>query len=530
MRFSMLPMMMVLIVMLMLTLRANSVSVNNFQLSKGGVNFSVDPRIEVLVVVQYLSGSPRIKAYEPDYVKSIDEWFADYREHPIIRLWPALETNYFAYDLPVSYMLQFDGIPFNNKVNRFPDYLEKMNQQRLKDVFRGKIKEAEFLRELNDFVLQTKFDQFMEANTDLYNEAILSTTATLEGVDVGGTITNWYGLEANSFNFILSPLLGASGYGPCLQNEAGALDVYCVSAPRTSRASLLELMLHEFSHSYINPLVDEFYPEFHKTRKLRKPIAKQMSRMAYNSWWIILVEHYVRGATIRMLLQLEPEYSPENLVRWEAGRGFIYATAVDRDLVQYEQLRQKDGISFRDYMPYLVRSMNDISRLPKNPYDHNGMFNGIIASVYGNNALIIIPHEDADSTVAKFIRPSAEFVVSRTGGRIITDVQALKLKLNKNHLIIYGTPQNNKWLAKHMNIMRFKIEPDKIVADKEYPGRDLRIISVQQNPYNPKLGMLVYASQRPQDMSKSNAVNHGKQEFVVSSSDCNVLGEGFYPR
>ncbi|MDD2332358.1 MAG: DUF4932 domain-containing protein, partial [Candidatus Cloacimonetes bacterium] len=272
--------------------------------NKGGIMFQVDPRIELLAVVQYLSGSNLVCSDETGYSMAIDQWFAGHREHPLIPLWQKLEKRGFTYDAPVAYFLQFESIAFRDKQNKFPSYYGRILTDRMEKVIRKQAEERELLESLRDFASQSRFEEFMSSQADYYQEQIKATAALLPDKDISGTITTWFGSAQNSFNFIVTPLYVTNGYGPCLQNAEGGLDLYCISAGQTDGLSLLTLLVHEFSHSYINPLVEEHYQRLKKARKLYKPIRKQMVAQAYTDWWVTLVEHYVRAATIRIYARL----------------------------------------------------------------------------------------------------------------------------------------------------------------------------------------------------------------------------------
>jgi hypothetical protein len=77
-------------------------------------------------------------------------------------------------------------------------------------------------------------------------------------------------------------------------------------------------------------------------------------------------------------------------------------------------------------------------------------------------------------------------------------------------------------------MLPFSIWPDRIVADSVYKGTDLRIISSMRNPDNPQFGMAVYTAQTSEAMFNSNAVPHGKEDFVISDSKLHVLKSGYY--
>ena len=62
-------------------------------------------------------------------------------------------------------------------------------------------------------------------------------------------------------------------------------------------------MVHEFCHSYCNPLVDKHTAELQDSAiKIYKRVRKAMSQMAYGNWQTMMRESLVRACVIRYLL------------------------------------------------------------------------------------------------------------------------------------------------------------------------------------------------------------------------------------
>ena len=67
--------------------------------TSGKLIIAVDPRIELLAVIQHLVGSDMVQADSEGYAASVDAWFADFRKHPVFERYLALEAEGFCYDL-----------------------------------------------------------------------------------------------------------------------------------------------------------------------------------------------------------------------------------------------------------------------------------------------------------------------------------------------------------------------------------------------------------------------------------------------
>ena len=172
---------------------------------------------------------------------------------------------------------------------------------------------------------------------------------------------DWYGYSKNSYSLVMSPLLGPMGYGPATVAEDGAMDLYCIMGfipPNQYSTALMNLsymFFHEFSHSYVNPLIDLHFDELEKYEYLFEPIRQQMSNQAYTTWWVCLAEHFVRGTEIRIRENYMPDYDPKAAMRREMNRGFIYIEAIYDSVVRYEQSRGERQLVYRDFFPEMVR-------------------------------------------------------------------------------------------------------------------------------------------------------------------------------
>ena len=69
---------------------------------QGLLDITIDPRMELLAVLHYLSGSKMTYPDSEGYAQSIDAWFADFKSHPVLSRLQGLEEHGFSFDLPVS--------------------------------------------------------------------------------------------------------------------------------------------------------------------------------------------------------------------------------------------------------------------------------------------------------------------------------------------------------------------------------------------------------------------------------------------
>lgn len=161
----------------------------------------------------------------------------------------------------------------------------------------------------------------------------------------------------------------------------------------------------------------------------------------------------------------------------------------------------------------------------KNPYVN---FPLSINSNWGFNDssyVVIIPTNEKDKESEKKISKNVHYIFSNY--EIITDTTALKSDLSNKNIIVYGTPKGNLWLDKFIDYLPITIENDKIIADKEYQGSNLRLITIWLNPLNKNKKLLIYTAQQDKDVSGINTVFHGPTQYVIASGK-NILQASYY--
>jgi len=501
----------------------------------GELTITVDPRIELLCVIQWRAGSDMATRDATGYADAIDAWFAPYKQHPAIEHNKRLEEKRFSYDAPVSYFLQNAGVPLENKCYDFVPDMKKMAMKRYKSIA-GRREFSRFTAEVNDFVRQSRFGEFYAQQTPLYRVQVDCADSLLADARIVETIIDWYGYRQSSYSLVLSPLQGGGGYGPSMVNAAGNVDVMCITAldryddPKAFVSTMAIMMYHEFSHSYVNPLVEQYYPRLKKTEGLYVDVLRQQMYSCYTEWKTLLFEHYVRASVLRLLAASPQLYQSVDTIDNQHGQGFLYTRFICEGLEQYEQQRRQTGVTYRDYFPTLVDGLLELARDPRAYLAPFMRFSGPVNGAVLHAKYVIYPDPDENPGVNEYILPTVEFIHNRLGVELVTDTQAMNMNLADCSFLVYGPPQNNKWLAAHLDMLPFHIYPDSIVADSTYTGTNLRIVSCLPNPQNPQLGVAIYTAQTMPAMKGSNNMNHGQEDYVISDAECNVLGRGDYDK
>lgn len=523
------------------------------------LNITVDPRIELLAVVQFLSGygerTGLITRYDFPYKADVSEYFSTYKNHPAVKLFEEMSISGFSFDAPPQAVLHLSNPPELALQVPFTRYLKRRA--------RGEEKLEKFIQELRDFAQKTNFTSFFEAHKGTYSKLVSDTYSKMQGVDFIRTLENYYGMKQKSYNIILAPLFHPGGFGPRIDPEGSSgpvlnfikslqylifnrwsgksYEVYNICGPISvengipsfgTQEGFRQLAWHEFGHSFVNPLSESLKNriKISEYSSLFTPIREKMEKEGYSNWETCVNEHIVRAVTARLTFIHFGKQAGEDELRDQKSRRFVYIEPLCKKLEEYEIRRDKYP-ALADFFPELLDVFKEISKKGEDKELYSFDFSGPINAVSSDkeSIVLILPTQESDKAVQDEIHKYVMKIYERffKGCLVLTDAEALSRDLSKNSLIIYGTARGNIWLAQHLNEFPLRIEPDKIVTDSVYYGTELRFITAWPNPQNPQKGMVIYTAQKAEDIVGINGVFHGGTDYVIAKGT-EILREGNY--
>lgn len=507
-----------------------NIEIKNGQIKENinGLNLIVDKRIEILGIVQLLAESKMVRADNTTYANNLVEYFKPFKDHPVVAQYKKMEQKGFAYDAPVHTMLFLDE---NLKIVKDIDKpLIKRGS--------GKKQIKKFIDLLQDFDKESKFDDFFKNNAELLHKSIqLLIDSSFQHSSAIPTLEDFYGYKQNSYNIILASLFNG-GYGPKMKAENGMYDIYDIqgawekpvnSIPFFGNANTFSyIQWHEFSHSFVNPLVDEHLKEFEKYKSLFDPISKKMSAMAYGQWRICLYEHIVRAITTVLTYHAYGEEKALQELEEEHAKGFIYIDKIYSTILDYSKNNKKE-MNFKEFFPEIL---NVMEYYIKNPVEYNYLpVPNEVYSTSGEFVMIYSTQEIVDSMNVA-IRNYAETINRKffklPDTNFMADTSALKKDLKNYNVICYGSYKGNKWLKTKITDLPFTISDNKIEGNKAYEQDDLILIADWQNPDNPEKTVIIYTAQNPAQVVNINSVMHGSSNWLIADENFNIIDYGNY--
>lgn len=337
--------------------------------TRNAIDVAVDPRVELFSLIFKLAGNPeysrpRVEKYDDD----IEAYFGAQRNHPAVKLAKRLRgTRGISFDAPMSLTSHVSAPPeLKLLVPLDPWPAEIDGRWDARSV-------TDFLAAARQFAVDTQFMKFFDEHRPLYEQSVKRMRAMLEHKSVVPWFEKFFGTHAEiRFHVYLGMMNGGSCYGTKLITPGGARgggeDDYCILGvwktdeqgdPIFTDSEVLPTVVHEFAHSFMNPLVDRHEKELATAGPiLFEPVAEQMQRMAYGQWQTMMRESMVRVTVVRYLAANGGPLAGMKEVAEQASRGFTWTPQLSKLLAEYEQHRDKYP-TFDAFMPRVIDFFND---------------------------------------------------------------------------------------------------------------------------------------------------------------------------
>jgi hypothetical protein len=361
--------------------------------------FSVDRRVELMSTIFLLAGNPEYNRAKGAYALSVKKYFQPYIEHEAVKLAKILRSSYsINYDAPMSLAVRISD---NDKLVPLVDLEDKSS---LLDYRWSDYKlTRQFLDAASAFIADTKFYKMFADNQSVYDSVLDRARGVLsKEASLSAWLNEFYGAEASgSFHIIVRMLADSNNYGPSVTVN-GMLERYCIVAlpvvaiesslapwQKTVRKCVLKLAalvwfgkyadslglklttVHEFGHSYANPLVDSFGSQLESAGKLIcNSVEDQMRQQAYVGWLTVMYESLVRAVTIRYFYTYNDKRLINCIIKHEKSCHFHWMEKLVDLLGEYEAQRDVYP-TLNVFFPRIISFFNDYARTLNNTASTN---------------------------------------------------------------------------------------------------------------------------------------------------------------
>lgn len=331
----------------------------------------VDPRVELMSIIFRLAGNSEynMPVSKSPYADEVEKQFGPFREHPVVQKARELHgSRGISYDAVMNMAVHLtDAVGLKERI--------PLHKPGTGLDSRWTVTEArDFLSKSRSFVKDAKFAEFIEQHREFYAAASARFGEALGTESLKGWFDAYFGRKSPvEFHVIVGLLNGGGCYGPSLKSAGGPTDMYAIIGAWKFdgkglpiwESDIIDTVVHEYCHSYTNPLVEAHLNEMRKAAdKIHRTCAAQMSRQAYGTAETLLYESMVRACTVRYLRVNVGRLAGWKAEKAEAGRGFVWVGDLAKLLEQYEKDR-KTYPNLEAFMPKVVDFFNQYAaKLP----------------------------------------------------------------------------------------------------------------------------------------------------------------------
>ncbi|MDH3216024.1 MAG: DUF4932 domain-containing protein [Candidatus Krumholzibacteria bacterium] len=321
----------------------------------------IDPTVELMTIVFRLAGNWEYQQMRfPEYGAAIDSHFVAYRNHPAIDYARHMQQERgISFNAPITLAVHLDAEHLDPRV---PLDLQPTG---LDDRWMP-AEATEFLARLQRFRDDSGFTSFFASHSRTYDVA----AKRLESVLDRGFDQEWFRsyfgeLPQADFQVIAGIGLGGMNFGTRVLFPDGSMVVHAVigvanvddeGAPVFGNTAVSKVV-HEFSHSFVNPVVLRHAPELVASgNALLAASGEEMAH--YGRWEMVIEESIVRALSIRQSPLSQPG-AEGRAIRAEEQEGFFWMEEVNAALSRYESSRDRYR-SFSQFVPELVKVFKEV--------------------------------------------------------------------------------------------------------------------------------------------------------------------------
>lgn len=314
----------------------------------------VDKRVELLSIVFRLAGNNEYNAtYFKKYTDKVENHFEQYKDHEIVQFARELrQKKSISYEAVMNMAVMLD-----KDINPLADFSITLPDRWSKD------DAVKFVKLLKTFYKNAKCEEFFNDNEALFQEVATQFRPVYEKLDL-----NWfhsfYGEKDNeNFNLFISIGCGDHNYGTSYTPSNAKKEVFAIMGtwkvdesgmPVYNQSEYLPIIVHEFNHTFVSPLLAKHNESFEESGKeIYKAVEYEMSQQAYANWQIMLNEALVRASTIKYFIDhVASESEIQTMQNIELNKGFMWIKGLVSELKKYDNQRDI-YLTLESYIPNL---------------------------------------------------------------------------------------------------------------------------------------------------------------------------------
>ncbi|MGL4943329.1 MAG: DUF4932 domain-containing protein [Thermoguttaceae bacterium] len=327
----------------------------------------VDELVELVSLISRLAGANEYNQNDyKTYTNLLQERFGKFKEHPAVLYAKELRQIGVVQDAVMLAAISFhidDGkIKLREgAIEQITSLDNRWNSEQLE----------KYTKLAEDFYQDSKFHDFFEEQKPLFQRIEQRAAEYCESMDYDW-FAKFFGDGSGREFFLIFNLQCEGGFGPRYKRPDGTTECFAILGPcnldseelpaLTGNDYLLTMIVHEYAHSFCNPLIELHWNKFSPSMMRYFPIFLSTSPHAaiYGLPITVQREIYVRAVVIRYFAAHEnTQKRVATYWGYEKINGFLWIESLVNWLAEYEK-RRAEFPTLNSFIPELVRRQDEL--------------------------------------------------------------------------------------------------------------------------------------------------------------------------
>ncbi|MBO9541216.1 DUF4932 domain-containing protein [bacterium] len=390
---------------------------------------------------------------------------------------------------------------------------------------------------LRQFAADSGFMAFYTARRPAYAKLEAKVAQAVAKADPKSRVEGFYGVTYPRFTVLLAPMAPRDASGEALLAQTGEDGPLVVLRPegvtkdklpdfKVEASDFGRSLAHAFGHAILPGLLAVHARDLALSKELMTPVTDDMKAAGCLDWPEAVAEHLLRAVDARFQQADGDVKQAQVALRTNERTGFAYVREIFTQLANYEANRATYP-NLGAFLPQTTAKLaylkdmgaaDDVAKRYRS-------FQGPIPRANDRRflpATVLVAPTPADAKVRAATQASLQetkaFFRKRFGQdvAIVTPEQAATLDPAKVSFVVFGTPWSNPFLAALLKYIPLKVTKDTIqLGDKQFVGKNLRLITAFSNPYNPNLPMRIVTSSEDAGIPGLFGMNVGPYDYAL---------------
>lgn len=314
---------------------------------EGQMEILLNPTIDLFGVISQLAEDKQYTEFLiPRYNQEVVKYFEAFKDHPSIHNAKEYKNEYqINGDAPMS-LAVYIGPP--------PELEPKFDISNLPASFDPRWDStliSNYLENARLFAVESNFLNFLNTQKEFKELARGNLRKMIKRVQIFQWYKQFFGYYPDNFTIYLALQNGSCNYGYPVTFSGGKVEFVSVlgarfpdnnGIPTYPEDWYLPVIIHEFTHSYINPLIARNQDMFKALGEaFLYAQSEKMNNHGYSVWNVIIQEYVVRACTIKYLEQNLGKRQAKKYINNDIKAGFTEIRGLVKLFDDYEDNRER---------------------------------------------------------------------------------------------------------------------------------------------------------------------------------------------